>query len=361
MPTFVASQIGKGTVLQAPTADGSADEFIKTDGSGNLSFGTPTASPAGSDTYVQFNDGDSALGGDANFTWSGTELVVGTTSTPAALNIVGPLGTDVTTPVFSSQLWSSGADRGTLAHYRGRPSFNNTDRSQVCFWPFAQTNDALFNGSSDGFTLSSSYAYGISSGDAESVAADVTLGRGSSGGFEATSTVTTAPVFVAKMPASHGDNAFEVQDSTAAVLSAIDVSGNIVAGGDGATPSANTVRGANGSGTDIAGANLTVAGGRGTGTGAGGHLIFQTAAAGGSGSSLNSLATMLELTDDSKIGFFAATPVVQQAGTGETTGFTAGSGTAVNDDSTFTGNVGATAYRISDIVKALKNYGLLAS
>lgn len=62
-----------------------------------------------------------------------------------------------------------------------------------------------------------------------------------------------------------------------------------------------------------------------------------------------------------KIGFFNATPVVQQAGTGETTGFVAGSGTAVNDDSTFTGNVGSTAYRISDIVKALKNLGLLAA
>ncbi len=61
------------------------------------------------------------------------------------------------------------------------------------------------------------------------------------------------------------------------------------------------------------------------------------------------------------IGFVGATPVAQQSGTGETTGFTAGSGTGVNDDSTFTGNVGSTAYRINDVVKALKNYGLLAS
>ena len=61
------------------------------------------------------------------------------------------------------------------------------------------------------------------------------------------------------------------------------------------------------------------------------------------------------------IGFLGTTAVAQQSGTGETTGFTAGAGTGVNDDSTFTGNVGATAYRISDVVKALKNYGLLAS
>jgi len=61
-----------------------------------------------------------------------------------------------------------------------------------------------------------------------------------------------------------------------------------------------------------------------------------------------------------KIGFWGATPVIQPASTGETVGFTAGIGTGVNDDSTFTGNVGSTAYRISDVVKALKQAGILA-
>lgn len=53
-------------------------------------------------------------------------------------------------------------------------------------------------------------------------------------------------------------------------------------------------------------------------------------------------------------------PIAQPSSTGETTGFTAGTGTGVNDDSTFTGNVGSTAYRISDVVKHLKNLGLIA-
>lgn len=61
------------------------------------------------------------------------------------------------------------------------------------------------------------------------------------------------------------------------------------------------------------------------------------------------------------LAFYGSTSIVQPAGTGETVGFTAGAGTSVLDDSTFTGNVGAAAYRISDIVKALKNLGLLAS
>ena len=61
----------------------------------------------------------------------------------------------------------------------------------------------------------------------------------------------------------------------------------------------------------------------------------------------------------SKIGFHGATPVVQQATTGTTTGFTAGSGTATLSDSTHTGGSGTAAYTVSDIVLALKNLGLL--
>jgi hypothetical protein len=61
-----------------------------------------------------------------------------------------------------------------------------------------------------------------------------------------------------------------------------------------------------------------------------------------------------------KVGFFGQDPVAQPSSAGETTGFTAGAGTGANDDSTFTGNVGSTAYTVGDIVKHLKNLGLLA-
>lgn len=60
-----------------------------------------------------------------------------------------------------------------------------------------------------------------------------------------------------------------------------------------------------------------------------------------------------------KIGLFGATPVAQQATTGTTTGFSAGSGTAAKDDSTFTGGSGSTAYTVGDVVLALKNLGVL--
>lgn len=50
-----------------------------------------------------------------------------------------------------------------------------------------------------------------------------------------------------------------------------------------------------GSGVDVAGAALSISGGRGTGSGVGGSLIFRTAPAGSAGSSLNALVTRMTI------------------------------------------------------------------
>lgn len=60
------------------------------------------------------------------------------------------------------------------------------------------------------------------------------------------------------------------------------------------------------------------------------------------------------------LGFFGSAGAIRQSTTGTTAGFSAGSGTGVLSGSTFTGGTGSSAYTISDIVLALKNYGLLA-
>ena len=57
--------------LSYPTADGTANQVIKTNGSGVLSFATVVTSPGGTDTQVQFNDSGS-FGGDAGLTYNKT-------------------------------------------------------------------------------------------------------------------------------------------------------------------------------------------------------------------------------------------------------------------------------------------------
>lgn len=56
--------------------------------------------------------------------------------------------------------------------------------------------------------------------------------------------------------------------------------------------------------SNVAGANFTIAGSQGKGTGAGGSLIFQTAAAGSSGTTVNALATALTI-DSTRLATFA--------------------------------------------------------
>ena len=81
---------------------------------------------------------------------------------------------------------------------------------------------------------------------------------------------------------------------------------------------------------NIAGGSLTIKGGRGKGSGAGGDIIFQTANAGGSGSALNALATALTISDDLSATFAGA--VIGSTTIDATTDFTIGT-TVITDGS----------------------------
>ena len=60
-----------------------------------------------------------------------------------------------------------------------------------------------------------------------------------------------------------------------------------------------------------------------------------------------------------KIGLWGVTPVVQPSGVGQTGLNSDGGSTTVKIDSSFDGNFGTEAYYIGDIVKALKQVGIL--
>jgi hypothetical protein len=61
----VTGTIDVNSAYTLPTSDGSADQFLKTDGSGTLSFSTLTATPSGSNTQIQYNDGGAFAGDDS--------------------------------------------------------------------------------------------------------------------------------------------------------------------------------------------------------------------------------------------------------------------------------------------------------
>lgn len=84
------------------------------------------------------------------------------------------------------------------------------------------------------------------------------------------------------------------------------------------TPPAFTLHATGGSGANVAGAALKLAGGQGTGTGVGGSVVIQTAPAGGAGSSLNALADRLTIGSDGTIDFHNNT-IANWAGPGGST------------------------------------------
>lgn len=73
-------------------------------------------------------------------------------------------------------------------------------------------------------------------------------------------------------------------------------------------PSAFTFNATGGEGTDNAGADLKIAGGKGTGAASGGKIIFQTAPAGPSGVTPNALVDRMTITADGNVAIGAQIP-----------------------------------------------------
>lgn len=69
--------------------------------------------------------------------------------------------------------------------------------------------------------------------------------------------------------------------------------------------------------------------------------------------------TKFPKTATQKWGAFGVTPIVQPVPSLQN-GITEGAGTTLNNNSTSTGGLGSSVYRFSEIVRALKDLGLIA-
>jgi hypothetical protein len=141
----------------------------------------------------------------------------------------------------------------------------------------SSTNSAfIWDESADEWVIATTSATGASSGDL---------------------TLTDANLRLADVTVSGGDITYgNGQNATASIAAtAHDAAGKNLTVSAGTTTAGTT--------NNIAGGSLTLQGGQGKGSGAGGDIIFQTANAGGSGSSLNSHATALTISDDKSATF----------------------------------------------------------
>jgi hypothetical protein len=109
-----------------------------------------------------------------------------------------------------------------------------------------------------------------------------------------------------------------------------------------------TIRGGYSNGITGKGGNVELYGGYGI-TGYGDIIL------GGSGD------IIISEGPEQKIGFFGNTPVIRPAETGITGAWSQNGGSEVRNESSFTGDIGNKAYTIGDIVRALKQLGLLDS
>ncbi len=75
-----------------------------------------------------------------------------------------------------------------------------------------------------------------------------------------------------------------------------------------ATPGDFTFNTTGGSGTNIVGASLIIAGGKGTGNAAGGNIIFKTADEGASGTTLQSITEKMRIDEDGNVGIGTTAP-----------------------------------------------------
>jgi hypothetical protein len=288
-----------------PTSDGDAGQYLKSDGSGVLSWDTP-ASVGGSDTQVQFNDGG-VLAGDAGLTFNKTSkaLTLGgatiTTSSPVidAAQTWNASGTTFTGIRFdaagSSDANSAAASLLMDLQVGGTSRFIVRKEGTISAGPGSASNPAVrIAGPSEAtgwFNIGNGQIWQSSNGSTVNRWNGSQLEIVSSGSIVFSTGVVSSGFDTILCRRGAANLRFGAADAAAPVAQTLSVQ-SVVAGT-----------------TNTAGANLTITGSQGTGTGAGGSIIFQVAPAGTTGTAQNALSTALtigpgrEVTTSSYVDF----------------------------------------------------------
>lgn len=257
--------------------------FSVCDTSNNCSY----AAASGSGNYIQ---NQTASAQTAGFSISGNATIAGVLSSPGAGANSQKLGVgavasgtgDVAIGTNSSATGSGATAVGTGATASTRGVA--IGQSSYC----GDDSVAIGVAASCGAGNASVVAIGK---DAKSTASGaVVIGRGASTAYSQTIAISTGVLSTAHSPTASGQ------------LVIADVNQGYFGNGvTSTTPNNFTFNATGGSGANIQGGTVTIAGGRGTGSAVGGDIIFSTAAAGSAGSALNPLTERMRIAGNGAV------------------------------------------------------------
>ena len=303
----------KGLVPAPAAGDAAASKYLKADGT--WATVSASASAGGSDTQVQYNN-SGAFDGNAGLTVNKTTGAV--TQTQNALGTTTAAGItlqNTTAAALNAQQISPSVDvvgqgweSGTSASYELRARINLlpvqgtnvTGTLQIQMASKGSTPSNIVTLTQGGvFTVNTSVIVGGTNNyatlrGANSATGGLGLGSANLIAFSSGTAFGTGNI-------SGGDTLLGRQAAATLRLGAADA----------AAPVAQTlgVQSVVAGTSNAAGANWTFTGSRGTGTGAGGDIIFQTAAPGSSGTSQNTLGTNFTMKGDAAKSSNFAGPV----------------------------------------------------
>jgi hypothetical protein len=261
---------------------------------GSTGFTGATGPIGGSNTQVLYNSSGVATG-SANFTFDGTRATI------AALTVdTSTLYVDAT----NDRVGIGTTSPAVILDLGGGTNFVNGVTSYTGISPTAKTIQ-IYDATQSFLNLVSGvdtagavlggifFSRSLGQGDAHYNVAGITALQNSTGTI------------------SGGELLFYTKaNSSPTEKMRINVTGDIIFGNgeSSATTTAATLRGPARTGTNAAGSNLTIATGNGTGTGGSGSLIFQTASAGSSGTTANTLSERMRIDSSGNVGIGTASP-----------------------------------------------------